>query len=42
MDHLRRLGTSISIAIPPDENRFTGRECPQPGLFALQPESSLN
>ena len=31
MDHLRRLGTRISIAIPPDENRFTGRECPQPG-----------
>ena len=28
MDHLRRLGTSISISIPPDENRFTGRECP--------------
>ena len=28
MEHLRRLGTSISISIPPDENRFTGRECP--------------
>lgn len=30
MDHLRRLGSSISIEIPRDENRFTGRECPQP------------
>ena len=29
MDHLRSLGTSISISIPPDENRFRGRECPQ-------------
>ncbi len=28
MDHLRRLGNSISIPIPPDENGFTGRECP--------------
>ena len=39
MDHLRRLGTSISIAIPPDENRFTGRECPQPdceGYFKIE------
>ena len=29
MDHLRRLGNGISI--PVDENRFTGRECPEPG-----------
>ena len=39
MDHLRRLGTSISIAIPPDENRFTGRECPQrdcEGYFKIE------
>lgn len=39
MDHLRRLGTSISIAIRPDENRFTGRECPQPdceGYFKIE------
>ena len=39
MDHLRRLGTSISISIPPDENRFTGRECPQPdceGYFKIE------
>jgi hypothetical protein len=28
MDHLRRLGNSISV--PADENAFTGRECPQP------------
>ena len=31
MDHLRRLGNSISIPIPADETAFTGRECPQPG-----------
>lgn len=31
MDHLRRLGNSISIRIPADERGFTGRECPQPG-----------
>ena len=39
MDHLRRLGTSISISIPPDENRFTGRECPQAeceGYFKIE------
>ena len=39
MDHLRRLGTSIAITIPPDENRFTGRECPQPdceGYFKIE------
>ena len=30
MDHLRRLGSSISVAVPRDESRFTGRECPQP------------
>ena len=38
MDHLRRL-TSISISIPPGENRFTGRECPQPdceGYFKIE------
>ena len=29
MKHVRRLGNSISISIPSDENRFTGRECPQ-------------
>lgn len=28
MDHLRRLGNSISIPILADENSFTGRECP--------------
>lgn len=39
MDHLRRLGSRISIAIPRDENRFTGRECPQPdcvGYFKVE------
>ena len=29
MDHLRRLGNRISIPIKPDEDGFTGRECPQ-------------
>ncbi len=29
MDHLRRLGNRISVRIQADENRFTGRECPQ-------------
>jgi hypothetical protein len=28
MDHLRRLGNSISLSIQPDEEGFTGRECP--------------
>ena len=39
MDHLRRLGTSVSISIPPDENHFTGRECPQldcKGYFKIE------
>ena len=39
MGHLRRLGSSISIAIPRDENRFTGRECPKPdcaGYFKVE------
>ena len=39
MDHLRRLGTKISISIPADENCFTGRECPQPdceGYFKIE------
>ena len=39
MDHLRRLGNSISIPIPPDENGFTGRECPNPdceGYFKIE------
>lgn len=34
MDHLRRLGNSISIPIPADENAFTGRECPRPDCEA--------
>ncbi len=39
MDHLRRLGSSISIAIPRDQNRLTGRECPHPdcaGYFKVE------
>jgi hypothetical protein len=31
MNHLRRLGDRVSIAIKPDEDGFTGRECPNPG-----------
>ena len=30
MEHLRRLGNSVSISIPAGENGFTGRECPEP------------
>ena len=40
MDHLRRLvDNRISIPIKPDEDGFTGRECPQPdceGYFKVQ------
>lgn len=39
MNHLRRLGNEISISIPPDDNRFTGRECPQAdceGYFKIE------
>ena len=39
MDHLRRLGNRISISIPVDENRFTGRECPRSdceGYFKIE------
>jgi hypothetical protein len=39
MDHIRRLGNSISISIPADENAFTGRECPQldcEGYFKIE------
>lgn len=28
MRHLRRLGNNISVRVPPDEDGFTGRECP--------------
>lgn len=30
MNHLRRLGNQMSIPIPQDEDRLTGRECPVP------------
>ncbi len=39
MDHLQRLGNSISIPIPADENGFTGRECAQldcEGYFKIE------
>lgn len=39
MDHLKRLGNAISISFPPDENRFTGRECPEEsckGYFKIE------
>lgn len=39
MEHLRRLGNSISIPIPADESGFTGCECPQPdceGYFKVE------
>ncbi len=39
MDHLRRLGNRISVSIPADEDRFTGRECPNSkceGYFKIE------
>ncbi len=39
MDHLSQLGNSIAVPIEADENRFTGRECPQPdceGYFKIE------
>jgi len=39
MNHLRRLGNSISIPIKPDEDGFTGRECPNSdceGYFKIE------
>lgn len=39
MNHLRRLGNQISIPITPDEDGFTGRECPEPdceGYFKIE------
>lgn len=39
MRNLRRLGNSISVPIPSDENGFTGRECPVPdceGYFKVE------
>jgi hypothetical protein len=39
MNHLRRLGNRISIPIQPDEDGFTGRECPNPdceGYFKIE------
>ena len=39
MTHLRRVGNSISIRIQPDEDGFTGRECPNSeceGYFKIE------
>jgi len=39
MDNIRRLGNKINIPIQPDEERFTGRECPIPeceGYFKVE------
>jgi hypothetical protein len=39
MNHLRRLGSNFSIPIKPDEDGFTGRECPNPpceGYFKVE------
>lgn len=39
MDHIRRLGNTISIPIQADEDGFTGRECPQSdceGYFKIE------
>ena len=39
MDHLRRLGNSVSISIPADDDGFTGRECPRAdceGYFKIE------
>ncbi len=44
MSHLRRLGNSISIPILPDEDGFTGRECPVSeceGYFKVQSGTGL-
>jgi hypothetical protein len=39
MNNLRRLGNNFSIPIRPDEQGFTGRECPEPsceGYFKIE------
>lgn len=39
MRHLKQLGDSFTIAIPPDEKGLTGRECPNPeclGYFKIE------
>ena len=39
MNHVRRLGSEFNVPIPPDEDGFTGRECPVPeclGYFKVQ------
>lgn len=44
MNHLRRLGNQISIPITPDEDGFTGRECPEPdceGYFKIENGTGL-
>lgn len=44
MKHLERLGPSVSVSIPIDENGFIGRECPEPdceGYFKIEPGTGL-
>lgn len=42
MDNLRRLGNRISVSIPRDEDRFTGRECPEcEGYFKIEGGTGL-
>lgn len=39
MTHLKRLGNSITVPISPDQDQFTGRECPNPdceGYFKVE------
>ena len=39
MDHLRSLGNRIAVSIPPDNDGFTGRECPNQeceGYFKIE------
>lgn len=44
MRHLRNLGSQFSISLPPDNDGFVGRECPEPeceGYFKIQPGTGL-
>ncbi len=45
MDHLRRLGNSVSVTIPVDDDGFTGRECPKQdceGYFKITTGTGLS
>lgn len=44
MKNLRRLGNSITVSFPTDEDRFLGRECPNTeceGYFKIEPGTGL-